>query len=149
MSLTVKPPPNPNFAQQPMASILKAGLPSATRPPALPSIQYATAAAAAVASTPTMQSPSSMLVATTADCSAFRVKSPTTGANRTSCFSKLDTPVGHESHTVSVASTRWVFSLRSRIGGSLRTRAQCDWWSSCYVFSTTCSTEERCTSFTA
>src|ERR1700722_10661344 len=56
---TVKPPPNPNFAQQPMASILKAGLPSATRPPALPPIRYAAAAAAAVASTPTTQGPSS------------------------------------------------------------------------------------------
>ncbi|KII95909.1 hypothetical protein PLICRDRAFT_170509 [Plicaturopsis crispa FD-325 SS-3] len=44
-----KPPPNPNFAQQPMASILKAGLPQPTRP-ALPPIRYAAAAAAAVAS---------------------------------------------------------------------------------------------------
>ncbi|ETW84450.1 hypothetical protein HETIRDRAFT_458198 [Heterobasidion irregulare TC 32-1] len=46
-----KPPPNPNFAQQPMASILKAGLPSTQpRPPApqLPPIRYAAAAAAAV-----------------------------------------------------------------------------------------------------
>jgi len=47
---TAKPPPNPNFAQQPMASILKAGLPPAPRPPAiLPPIRYAAAAAAAVA----------------------------------------------------------------------------------------------------
>ncbi|THH18028.1 hypothetical protein EW146_g2897 [Bondarzewia mesenterica] len=46
-----KPPPNPNFAQQPMASILKAGLPSQQpRPsaPQLPPIRYAAAAAAAV-----------------------------------------------------------------------------------------------------
>lgn len=44
-----KPPPNPNFAQQPMSSILKAGLPP--RPPAtLPPIRYAAAAAAAVSS---------------------------------------------------------------------------------------------------
>ncbi|KIM67814.1 hypothetical protein SCLCIDRAFT_107279 [Scleroderma citrinum Foug A] len=48
-----KPPPNPNFAQQPMSSILKAGLPPAPRPPAaLPPIRYATAAAAAVSSGP-------------------------------------------------------------------------------------------------
>ncbi|KAH0840088.1 Not1 N-terminal domain, CCR4-Not complex component-domain-containing protein [Lanmaoa asiatica] len=47
-----KPPPNPNFAQQPMSSILKAGLPPAPRPPAtLPPIRYAAAAAAAVSST--------------------------------------------------------------------------------------------------
>lgn len=49
--LAPKPPPNPNFAQQPMASILKAGLPSTQpRPPApqLPPIRYAAAAAAAV-----------------------------------------------------------------------------------------------------
>ncbi|KIL00283.1 hypothetical protein PAXRUDRAFT_130155 [Paxillus rubicundulus Ve08.2h10] len=47
-----KPPPNPNFAQQPMSSILKAGLPQPPRPPAtLPPIRYAAAAAAAVSST--------------------------------------------------------------------------------------------------
>ncbi|KAI9574514.1 Not1 N-terminal domain, CCR4-Not complex component-domain-containing protein [Boletus coccyginus] len=47
-----KPPPNPNFAQQPMSSILKAGLPPAPRPPAtLTPIRYAAAAAAAVSST--------------------------------------------------------------------------------------------------
>ncbi|KAI0079691.1 hypothetical protein K474DRAFT_1696220 [Panus rudis PR-1116 ss-1] len=45
---TSKPPPNPNFAQQPMASILKAGLPaSQPRPNPLP-VRYAAAAAAAV-----------------------------------------------------------------------------------------------------
>lgn len=45
----VKPPPNPNFTQQPMASILRANLqPATTRPPALPPIRYAAAAAAAV-----------------------------------------------------------------------------------------------------
>ncbi|PCH41617.1 hypothetical protein WOLCODRAFT_143676 [Wolfiporia cocos MD-104 SS10] len=44
---TAKPPPNPNFAQQPMSSIVKAGLP--TRPTTLP-VKYAAAAAAAVAS---------------------------------------------------------------------------------------------------
>ncbi|KAG6840812.1 hypothetical protein C0991_004167 [Blastosporella zonata] len=51
-SVDVKPPPNPNFAQQPMASIVKANLPA--RPPApatLPTIKYATAAAGAVAPT--------------------------------------------------------------------------------------------------
>ncbi|KAG6885123.1 hypothetical protein C0993_005701 [Termitomyces sp. T159_Od127] len=51
-SVDAKPPPNPNFAQQPMSSIVKAGLPprpsvSATMPP----IRYAAAAAAAVAPT--------------------------------------------------------------------------------------------------
>ncbi|KAI6033986.1 Not1 N-terminal domain, CCR4-Not complex component-domain-containing protein [Pisolithus microcarpus] len=54
-----KPPPNPNFAQQPMSSILKVGLPSAPRPPAtLPAIRYATAAAAAVSSGPSASAPS-------------------------------------------------------------------------------------------
>lgn len=49
---SAKPPPNPNFAQQPMSSILKAGLPPAPRPPVtLPPIRYAAAAAAAVSST--------------------------------------------------------------------------------------------------
>ncbi|KAF8803762.1 hypothetical protein BYT27DRAFT_7195102 [Phlegmacium glaucopus] len=52
-SVDTKPPPNLNFAQQPMATILKAGLPPpASRPAApavLPPIRYATAAAAAVA----------------------------------------------------------------------------------------------------
>ncbi|KAF8529150.1 Not1 N-terminal domain, CCR4-Not complex component-domain-containing protein [Hysterangium stoloniferum] len=47
---TPKLPQTPNFAQQPMASILKHGLPPAPRPPAtLPPIRYAAAAAAAVA----------------------------------------------------------------------------------------------------
>ncbi|KAA1465970.1 hypothetical protein DENSPDRAFT_830686 [Dentipellis sp. KUC8613] len=44
-----RPPPNPNFAQQPMSSILKAGLPvQQAKPPVLPPIKYAAAAAAAV-----------------------------------------------------------------------------------------------------
>ncbi|KAH9918113.1 Not1 N-terminal domain, CCR4-Not complex component-domain-containing protein [Fomitopsis serialis] len=52
---TVKPP-NANFAAQPMASILKAGLPPQQRPAPLP-VRYAAAAAAAVApSLPTQQS---------------------------------------------------------------------------------------------
>ncbi|KAI6105452.1 Not1 N-terminal domain, CCR4-Not complex component-domain-containing protein [Pisolithus sp. B1] len=56
---TSKPPPNPNFAQQPMSSILKVGLPSAPRPPAtLPAIRYAAAAAAAVSSGPSASAPS-------------------------------------------------------------------------------------------
>ena len=51
--LAPKPPPNPNFAQQPMSSILKAGLPqSQPRPP----LKYATAAAAAVTPSASQQS---------------------------------------------------------------------------------------------
>ncbi|KAI0939098.1 hypothetical protein AcV5_000608 [Taiwanofungus camphoratus] len=46
---TSKPPPNPNFTQQPMASILKAGLPPQPRPAAALPVRYAAAAAAAVA----------------------------------------------------------------------------------------------------
>ncbi|KAG7445904.1 uncharacterized protein BT62DRAFT_932246 [Guyanagaster necrorhizus] len=42
-------PPNPNFAQQPMSSIVKAGLPTPRSVATLPPIRYATAAAAAVA----------------------------------------------------------------------------------------------------
>ncbi|KAG9317620.1 Not1 N-terminal domain, CCR4-Not complex component-domain-containing protein [Chiua virens] len=62
-----KPPPNPNFAQQPMSSILKAGLPPAPRPPAtLPPIRYAAAAAAAVSSTsPATLGPSTPTTQTT------------------------------------------------------------------------------------
>ncbi|KAF8897186.1 Not1 N-terminal domain, CCR4-Not complex component-domain-containing protein [Infundibulicybe gibba] len=60
-SVDAKPPPNFNFAQQPMSSILKAGLPQPPRPaPAtLPPIRYAAAAAAAVAPPATPQIPSS------------------------------------------------------------------------------------------
>ncbi|PBK72959.1 CCR4-NOT transcription complex [Armillaria solidipes] len=46
------PPPNPNFAQQPMSSIVKAGLPTPRPVATLPPIRYATAAAAAVAPPP-------------------------------------------------------------------------------------------------
>ncbi|KAF8843186.1 hypothetical protein BDN67DRAFT_964839 [Paxillus ammoniavirescens] len=54
LATETKPPPNPNFAQQPMSSILKAGLPQPPRPPAtLPPIRYAAAAAAAVSSNST------------------------------------------------------------------------------------------------
>ncbi|KAF8591557.1 hypothetical protein K439DRAFT_1644221 [Ramaria rubella] len=50
---TPKPPPAANFAQQPMASILKHGLAPPLRPPAsLPPIRYAAAAAAAVTPQP-------------------------------------------------------------------------------------------------
>ncbi|KAJ7283459.1 Not1 N-terminal domain, CCR4-Not complex component-domain-containing protein [Mycena rebaudengoi] len=42
VTATAKPPPNPNFAQQPMASILKAGLPP---PIPRPSVRYSVAAA--------------------------------------------------------------------------------------------------------
>lgn len=51
--LAPKPPPNPNFAQQPMSSILKAGLPQAQ--PRTP-LKYATAAAAAVTPSASQQS---------------------------------------------------------------------------------------------
>ncbi|KAI0069224.1 hypothetical protein BV25DRAFT_1910918 [Artomyces pyxidatus] len=71
-----KPPPNPNFAQQPMSSILKAGLPTPQpRPPAphLPPIKYATAAAAAVTPSASAQSVSS---APTASSSSQSVLSP-------------------------------------------------------------------------
>jgi CCR4-NOT transcription complex subunit 3 len=55
--LAPKPPPNPNFAQQPMSSILKAGLPaSQPRPP----LKYATAAAAAVTPSASQQSNASL-----------------------------------------------------------------------------------------
>lgn len=45
-NITARPPPNLNFAQQPMASVLKAGLPAA--PPRPPTKGYSAAAAAAV-----------------------------------------------------------------------------------------------------
>ncbi|KAG1753723.1 Not1 N-terminal domain, CCR4-Not complex component-domain-containing protein [Suillus paluster] len=53
LATEVKPPPNPNFAQQPMASILRANLPPATpRPPALPPIRYACSSCRRLPSTP-------------------------------------------------------------------------------------------------
>ncbi|KAG6889055.1 hypothetical protein C0995_004338 [Termitomyces sp. Mi166 len=56
IGLRTKPPPNPNFAQQPMSSIVKAGLPPRPSAPAtMPPIRYAAAAAAAV--TPTTAPP--------------------------------------------------------------------------------------------
>ncbi|KAG6833605.1 hypothetical protein H0H87_004232 [Tephrocybe sp. NHM501043] len=55
-SVDTKPPPNPNFAQQPMASIVKAGLPSRPAAPVtMPPIRYAAAAAAAVTPVATSQ----------------------------------------------------------------------------------------------
>ncbi|KAI0052599.1 hypothetical protein FA95DRAFT_1553264 [Auriscalpium vulgare] len=68
-----KPPPNPNFAQQPMSSILKAGLPaSQPRPaaPTLPPIKYAAAAAAAVAPSASAQSVASAANVSSASQSA-------------------------------------------------------------------------------
>ena len=60
--LAPKPPPNPNFAQQPMSSILKAGLPpSQPRPP----LKYATAAAAAVTPSASQQSNASVASSST------------------------------------------------------------------------------------
>ncbi|PFH52582.1 hypothetical protein AMATHDRAFT_74064 [Amanita thiersii Skay4041] len=55
----VKPPPNINFSQQPMASILKASL--SQKPPSTP-IKYAAAAAAAVAPSSLLQINSSQTV---------------------------------------------------------------------------------------
>lgn len=75
MAHSAKPPPNPNFAQQPMSSILKVGLPPAPRPLAtLPPIRYAAAAAAAVSST----SPATMAPPTPTTQAASNV--PTTPA---------------------------------------------------------------------
>lgn len=49
-NIVARPPPNLNFAQQPMASVLKAGLPAA--PPRPPTKGYSAAAAAAVTMPP-------------------------------------------------------------------------------------------------
>jgi len=55
-SVDSRPPPNPNFAQQPMASILRQGLPTpVTRPAATLPIRYSAAAAAAVTPTANQQ----------------------------------------------------------------------------------------------
>ncbi|KAF8974742.1 Not1 N-terminal domain, CCR4-Not complex component-domain-containing protein [Flammula alnicola] len=67
-SVDTKPPPNLNFAQQPMATILKAGLQQAPRPAApavLPPIRYAAMAAAAVAPPPQSASSTSLAAAST------------------------------------------------------------------------------------
>ncbi|PPQ79494.1 hypothetical protein CVT25_003376 [Psilocybe cyanescens] len=68
-SMDTKPPPNLNLAQQPMATILKAGLqqqtpaPRSAAPAVLPPIRYAAAAAAAVAPPPPPSASSSSLTA--------------------------------------------------------------------------------------
>ncbi|EMD41095.1 hypothetical protein CERSUDRAFT_111671 [Gelatoporia subvermispora B] len=54
---TPKPPPNPNFVQQPMSSILKAGLPAPVRTAAALPVRYAAAAAAGVTPTSAAQTP--------------------------------------------------------------------------------------------
>ncbi|KAF5333231.1 hypothetical protein D9611_002280 [Ephemerocybe angulata] len=60
-SVDAKPPPNLNFSQQPMSSVVKAGLPTPTPRPAapvvLPPIRYAAAAAAAVSSSHSASAP--------------------------------------------------------------------------------------------
>lgn len=58
MEIASKPPlpPNPNFASQPMSSVVKSGLPPAPRPPAALPVRYAAAAAAAVNAAPTHSS---------------------------------------------------------------------------------------------
>lgn len=79
-----KPPPNPNFAQQPMASILKAGLPSSSSqpsttrapPPQLPPIRYAAAAAAAVTPSTSAQSVTTNATSTTTHSSPQNITSP-------------------------------------------------------------------------
>lgn len=68
-----KPPPNPNFAQQPMSSILKAGLPpSQPRPP----LKYATAAAAAVTPSASQQSNASLTSPAPISASSVPVSAP-------------------------------------------------------------------------
>ncbi|KLO16367.1 hypothetical protein SCHPADRAFT_901601 [Schizopora paradoxa] len=57
-----KPPPNPNFASAPMASIVKNGLPP--KPPAALPVRYATAAAAAVNATSSATASSAAATAT-------------------------------------------------------------------------------------
>lgn len=65
--VAVKPPPNLNFAQQPMASILKANLPQpAPRPTPAALPRYAAVAAAAVTPQPAAQASSSQLISTVA-----------------------------------------------------------------------------------
>ncbi|KAI0786407.1 Not1 N-terminal domain, CCR4-Not complex component-domain-containing protein [Abortiporus biennis] len=65
-SETSKPPPNPNFVQQPMASILKAGLPQpAPRPTAMPA-RYAAVAAAPIVPSPQDKQPQTSPSQTTA-----------------------------------------------------------------------------------
>lgn len=61
----VKPPPNINFAQQPMASVVKGINPPARPPAILPPIRYAAAAAAAITPQATSQPPPSATTAST------------------------------------------------------------------------------------
>lgn len=85
-SLAPKPPPNPNFAQQPMASILKAGLPTPGRPTAAPlPVKYAAAAAAAV------QAPAQNTNAATASASSNQPGAPTAPSISTTATSSSTT----------------------------------------------------------
>lgn len=81
-----KPPPNPNFAQQPMASILKAGLPTSGRPAAAPlPVKYAAAAAAAV------QPPAQNANSATANTSSNQPGAPTAPSISTTATSSSTT----------------------------------------------------------
>lgn len=71
--ITARPPPNLNFAQQPMASVLKAGLPAATPRP--PPKGYSAAAAAAVAPTNSAAVPVTPLLAYTPATAATNTSS--------------------------------------------------------------------------
>ncbi|PPR02480.1 hypothetical protein CVT24_002029 [Panaeolus cyanescens] len=76
-SVDTKPPPNLNLSQQPMSSVLKAGLQSSAprpTPAVLPPIRYAAAAAAAVA--PHSNSSSSLSAATTVSTTATTAVHP-------------------------------------------------------------------------
>ncbi|CCL99167.1 uncharacterized protein FIBRA_01182 [Fibroporia radiculosa] len=73
---TPKPPPNPNFVQQPMSSILKAGLSTQPRQPVLP-VRYAVAAAAGVAPSPTTQQSASQPPQTPSAASSSQPTAPT------------------------------------------------------------------------
>lgn len=84
---TPKPPPTANFAQQPMASILKHGLPSNSaptqRPPASLPVRYSTAAAAAVVTQPASATGGNfaLSVSTTAPAASQSTESPLVSYN--------------------------------------------------------------------
>ncbi|KAF9036072.1 hypothetical protein BDZ89DRAFT_1061900 [Hymenopellis radicata] len=104
IQLRTKPPPNPNFTQQPMSSIVKAGLPT-PRPPALPPIRYAAAAAAAVAPPPPpLQPPQTATTSSATVTAPSNTTAPPPSTNGASSSQPEATPSSPSASHLSVTS---------------------------------------------
>ncbi|KAH9482474.1 General negative regulator of transcription subunit 3 [Psilocybe cubensis] len=113
LNLRTKPPPNLNLSQQPMATILKAGLqqqtpaPRPAAPAVLPPIRYAAAAAAAVAPPPPPSASSSSLAAASVPGTPAASTShppPPSSTAPSIPIGLTSLPVSQEQHSVAVSS---------------------------------------------